>query len=380
MRNATRFILVIYICTGFGYSASAQTNIYDTVRVSRFTKAGSPYIIHGTVSVVRDLVIDPGVVVRGENEGSFSFDDATLRAVGAIGDSIVFRSLGIINLGGCDRNWVMNYCTFTEKSGIHLYCAPPRSDTIAHCSFRGSLNGMRLFAQSQNSQTQVLILSCVFTDKPTGLVIDAMGGSHALIRIEDNLFSGNQVGLDLFYCDAQIFNNRFLNQTVQSIHVVSVIGNVVTIGGAPDRCNTIDAEVDFNCSPGMTLDARYNYWGTNDTAVIAHTMLQSSQGTIQYLPITNDYCQPVTGIEIPTGTLPLDVRVYPNPATAESTIQVTGRAAVPVQYELYDLGGALLWYRTTDAVSPAFPVMPPGVYFLRARQGEAFGYTKVAVK
>ncbi len=123
--------------------------------------------------------------------------------------------------------------------------------------------------------------------------------------------------------------------------------------------------------------------GTTDSSLV---MTQDGEYFLQTMYF--DTCTAVSGVyrrittavamipEIPA----LDVSVFPNPAGTGSIIRVGGASLQPVRYELYDLNGALVWYKETDEMSPAFPAMPPGVYLLRARQGEAFGYAKVSVK
>jgi len=137
MKNKIFFILSWGIFTIS--IVSAQTIIPGGNVSGTWTAAGSPYNVHGNITVHTDstLTIEPSAVVNFE--GSYTFNvNGFLQAIGTVTDSIHFTAgttWGGITFTNAPDSSHLDYCTITDcQSGIGagIYCINS-NPIITHC-------------------------------------------------------------------------------------------------------------------------------------------------------------------------------------------------------------------------------------------------------
>src|SRR6185295_4838485 len=102
-------------------SLNAQTNVSGGVYTNTiWTKANSPYIVTDTVVVFPGvtLTIEPGVVVKFDDDIVLEIRQSTLIALGNSNDSITFTSNSVIPMAGIWKGIYLN-----DPAGISTdYC------------------------------------------------------------------------------------------------------------------------------------------------------------------------------------------------------------------------------------------------------------------
>ncbi|HKR06359.1 MAG TPA: hypothetical protein VJY62_17120, partial [Bacteroidia bacterium] len=96
MKISTKKILsTIVLVTGIFFALNAQTNVSGGIFANTtWTLAGSPYIVIDTTVVFPGvtLTIEPGVVVKFDDNMYLEIRQATLISIGTATDSITFTS------------------------------------------------------------------------------------------------------------------------------------------------------------------------------------------------------------------------------------------------------------------------------------------------
>jgi len=92
--NFKKSVLTILLFLIFVPCIFSQTHIYSLEnKNSKWTKSGSPFIVHNDIVLKNNLKIEPGVKVMFDNNAKITIDETgILMAKGAINDSIIFTS------------------------------------------------------------------------------------------------------------------------------------------------------------------------------------------------------------------------------------------------------------------------------------------------
>src|SRR5436190_9708973 len=94
-KNIQKFLSAVILIAAISLSVNAQTNVSGGIYANTtWTLANSPYIVVDTVVVFPGvtLTIEPGVVVKFDNNKRIEVRQAALIAQGTIVDSITFTS------------------------------------------------------------------------------------------------------------------------------------------------------------------------------------------------------------------------------------------------------------------------------------------------
>jgi hypothetical protein len=183
-----------------GLTTYAQTNVSGGIYANTtWTLAGSPYIVVDTVVVFPGvtLTIDPGVVVKFDNNKRLDIREATLIAEGTITDSIKFTSnasvptpgvysgLHYINLSLQRYHSQFNYCSF-EYANLGISANSDNdSITIKNSIFINNNIGIGFIYS-----TLLLIDSCSFKYNNYGVK-----GYNYGIQMSNSIITNNQNGI-----------------------------------------------------------------------------------------------------------------------------------------------------------------------------------------
>lgn len=172
-------LLFLFVCLCTFAAAKAQTNVSGGIYSNTtWTLANSPYIVTDTVVVFPGvtLTIEPGVVVKFDNNIRLEIRQATLIAQGTITDSITFTSnattpaLG--DWSGIFLNYdpiimTFNYCNFKYASSAIIKDISGASIYINHSNFDSNGSGIGI-APPANNVNQVYIDSSNFINNIYG--------------------------------------------------------------------------------------------------------------------------------------------------------------------------------------------------------------------
>lgn len=235
-------------CVGFlsifAGTASADTSLerYITEDMT-LTKANSPYTAGDGVWVNRGvtLTIEPGVTVYlnlADYDSELFIVEGILKAIGTEEERIVFSDnpesftwqwvAMVLRDSTSAEGTVLKYCTFTHvQTAIICENVAP---IISHCTFQ-YVEGVS--------------------------VKIARGNSGLVPEISFNDFKGGgSVGIQILATSALIEHNIFYSFPVS-----------VSIGGDANpvlHYNIFNGSVGSRSGTPNLIDARYNYWGTND--------------------------------------------------------------------------------------------------------------------
>lgn len=195
MKKKSTITLVLII---FCFGLHAQTNIPDKSQVSGvWTKANSPYIVNGLVTVPEgeELTIEPGVKIEFKVGSEFdihseNFDVGMIKiagkltAIGDLNDSIYFDRQG--NTG----SWGVLEFNSTIDTSMLKYCVIKHSESVIYSTVLGSSdNGIGAITVRKN--VNVYINSCKISNSNTGIFIKANNSI-----VENSAIANNKVGIN----------------------------------------------------------------------------------------------------------------------------------------------------------------------------------------
>ncbi|MFH1321893.1 MAG: T9SS type A sorting domain-containing protein [Bacteroidota bacterium] len=344
MKNKMKlFLWSIYTLTIISLTTQAQTNVSGGIYTNTtWTLANSPYIVVDTVVVFPGvtLTIEPGVIVKFENNKRLEIREARIIANGTNSDSITFTSNALapnpgiwsgLYLNSCTITSEFNYCVFQYADmGLYLYYAT--GGIIAkNSNFINNNIGLKEFGW----YGYTLIDTCNFTYNTCGL------SNVALTTLNYCNISNNQTGLEA-YTGTTSSRNKIANCTIDSNSVDglttlfgdTVINCIIRYNGTGIRtetdgyfygryctismntiennnigiwmgsytdiihcnkiCNNTMYNLYYGATSGDNTDISYNYWCTTDSAIVASTVYDGydniSLSLAQFMPIDTLQC------------------------------------------------------------------------------------------
>ena len=213
----------------------AQTNISGGTVSGTWTLAGSPYLIHGSISIPNDstLNIQPGVTVKFQGKYKLLVQGRLL-AIGSVIDTIIFTTDSTTN------GW----------RGIRFETTTTNNDTskIKYCKLEygnigsggNELYGGDLFL---NNFSKVVISNCHITNGK-GFYGSGIYCRHSSPNISNCHI--NSCGGDVIYCDTSgnpIFSNNIISYNIQGPGIYcahsspTITNNTISHNGGYGICN-----------------------------------------------------------------------------------------------------------------------------------------------
>lgn len=264
------------------------------------------------------LAFDPGTILQLGYSGSFGGD---LWAEGNADSVIIFKPYNDL-AGGWDGiyftdyndNWggtsSLKYCNIEKAANYNILAEGSGQPFMEHCVLTGSTgNGLKL------TNTTITIRNCTFTEN----------GSYG-IQLEGS--SAPTIGNNAQYT-CNMFNNT----------------------GYEVYNNTAN-----------NINARYNYWGTGDSAMIASRIYDKYDNTAKGIVYFGDFAQ-VPSIPEPTMILSGDVWY------ANTTMTQLDGASM----QIFDFGGSPIANTVTNGLGHyAFPSISSGNYTMEITPSNAW--------
>ena len=300
MKNSMKKILLtVILLTVISFGINGQTYVSGGIYSNTvWTLANSPYIVTDTVVVFPGvtLTIQPGVVVKFDNNVRLEIRQATLLAQGTLTDSITFTSNSVtpfpgiwdaVCLNGVNANMTAYYCNF-YYAAVGIYCCNNYYETVIvkHSNFKFNIIGLE-----NDFGSNALIDTCNFSyNTDIGLV----GDGNTLNYCH---FSNNQNGIA---GHANIIRNTRVEsssnvgiQPVAGSSVGSIIDNCVVVnnqygivswGGEWPMGRILNSRIDSNSVAGIMLygylkgDTVFNCQITNNGIGILDTTCMGCYG------------------------------------------------------------------------------------------------------
>jgi len=218
MKNPIKKILAsIILLTAFSLAVKAQsTNVSGGIYSNTtWTLANSPYIVTDTVVVFPGvtLTIEPGVVVKFDDDVRLEIRQASIIAQGTVADSITFTSNAASPTAGIWSEILLNDCP---------------NITFNHCSFRYATTAIRSYNVSVNGI--LIVKNSNFNNNSYG--IDRAGNNDEILvdtcNFNNNIIYGigsdSQFGGIINYCNFT-FNQIGIQRFGDGANYSSIIKN-----------------------------------------------------------------------------------------------------------------------------------------------------------
>ncbi len=320
--------------------AASPTTVSTNIAIdTAWSASGSPYTVTGSIQVQSGvtLTIEPGTEIR--------FDSGHLEILGKLyargtaAHPITFRSnaaspflgawTGIRFIGSEADDSLLEYCII-EHATTGVYCQDS-SPEISHCDIVGQqVNAYAYYYGIRLLRSNAHIHHCDISD----FVNDSNYLSRAVYMresspvVEYNDILNSEYGIEIYYGGTpQIIHNKIenfrysgilCNGEYRSVNApFPIINNniIQTIHSSSDTWNLNVrryASSSSTTDPSLVIDARNNYWGTDDPAEITAAIHQWPRYTLAdpsvdfrgFLDAPNGNAVP--GHFIPSGKLPSD--------------------------------------------------------------------------
>jgi len=334
-----RFLFLVMLLTVVFYTAKAQTPVSGGIYANTtWTAALSPYIVTDTVVVFPGvtLTIEPGVVVKFNNNARLEIRQSSLISQGTATDSITFTSNaaspipriwnGIFLVGG-NLTSKFNYCNFFYAD-TSFYSFDYNSTTVIiknsnfwyngigigyphnidllvdSCNFRNNFSGIDAY------YSKIRLTNSIITNNQNG-ILSPQGGTFIHCIIDSNSVVGiltqgedsiinceikyNGIGL---YDTWNSYHNFFFQNTIENNNIgikmnfqygiVNIYQNLY--------CNKICNNTTYDLYNNSTynISMANNYWCTTDSATIASHIYDgydnANLGLINFMPIDTSQC------------------------------------------------------------------------------------------
>ncbi|OFX44973.1 MAG: hypothetical protein A2046_14935, partial [Bacteroidetes bacterium GWA2_30_7] len=369
MKNFTKQILTSSIFLLFvSFVVYGQTNVSGGIYSNTtWTLANSPYIVVDTVVVFPGvtLTIEPGVVVKFDDNKRLEIRQAKIIAEGTTNDSITFTSNSLspipgkwatIYLNNAIKLSKFNYCYFKyanwgiyadyasnssdtviiknsnfyyNKEGIHSYWFPLKIDS---CNFIYNTNyGVYGF-------TSTFLNYCFISNNNTGVYFAHYN------KIMNSIIDSNTIkGIYLWYYHDTIVNCQIRNNGIgiydsiydnnnfiyRNIIENNFIG--IKLKGSQENiscnkiCNNTFYDLYSNVVSGSNCIVENNYWCTIDSISTTTRIYDGydniNLGLISFMPLDTLQCYLATQIPI-SEFQNFSISIFPNPASENLTISL----------------------------------------------------------
>jgi len=298
-----KYLLILTITVLTLKVGHTQTNVSGGIfSNATWTLAGSPYIVIDTVVVFPNvtLTIEPGVIVKFDNDIRLEIRQGNLIAIGTTTDSITFTSNSLSPTPGIWGNLFLNrsdaskfnYCNF-RYADQGIYNDQVSNDTLVvkNSNFNDNNYGIYNWSIGSNSTNQ--FDTCNFMNNQIGFRTE-YHQSDAIFNYCN--FSFNQTG----YTTSGYPNNGYLNNCivsnnqnlgVKSAHIISnstITNNQTGISGVQGLTNVISCTVRNNTDGIWGADTvdyctiNNNQYGVNATNIMNSTIDSNSVNGVNY--------------------------------------------------------------------------------------------------
>jgi hypothetical protein len=236
-----------------------------TPQVITWTKANSPHILTGSVTVESGatLLIEPGAIVN--LKGHSITANGKLTAIGTASEPIQFNN-GSITISSLS---VIKQAILNSTSLILLGDGP----IVARNIINGSFSGTGISCKGSNANITGNLISNWETGISAGYS-QMMGSSYDTARIENNLIISNDVGISFSQWLRAWVSNSYAktiqNNTLASNSVGIAVNVNYQLDGDPNKImmNIALINNNFQANNGnihsiLSINATNNWWGTN---------------------------------------------------------------------------------------------------------------------
>lgn len=261
------FLLLTLILLTFKVG-HAQTSVSGGIYTNTtWALAGSPYIVTDTIVVFPNvtLTIEPGVVVKFENDVRLEIRQAKLIAIGTISDSIIFTSNSSSPHPGIWRNIILNgdnatakcsFCSFKyAEIGLHGFANYDDSTFINHSSFYQNIVGLKFefagIAKIESSifnnnlgyglyASKCVINSCTISNNQNGIF------GHSNIITNTRVENSGNIGIE-------VAAGAIVGGIIDGCEIVNNKFGIASWGGELPRGRILNSRIDSNEVAGLML-------------------------------------------------------------------------------------------------------------------------------
>ena len=379
--------LITLLALAFCLNGWAQTNVSGGIfSNTTWSLSGSPYIITDTVVVFPGdtLTIEPGVVVKFNNNQRLEIRQACIIANGTATDSITFTSNSSSPAAG---SWLeiflnqevfskFNYCHFryastaisrsTDNNNHSLNLKNSTFDNNIAALYLTSANYSTSYIDScilKNNTYAVQFLSKIIKMNYCSISHNQIGIDFAFSSVRNSIIDYNSTGININLSDT-VENCAITNNAVglQNLDNTSVCCNVVTcnniennnvgislkINGDSIYNNQICNNTAYNLKYLMTFSSNTNvlnnFWCSTNSVTIASGIYDghnnTNYGLANYIPFASAPCSTYTTKMETINISNLVFSIYPNPSNGSFIVEPTNPTKQTMQ--VYDVTGKMV--------------------------------------
>ncbi len=272
--------------TALGNTTNFRLNEFDAVTL---TLLGSPYITTGQLTIPQNktLTIEPGVIIRFENNTSKIIVNGTLQAIGTSDTKITFTGALTLShwcgleFNSTSQNSALEHTVIERAAGCGIVrrsiMVDGSSITLKNSSFVSGDWKRRIYLKNSNSIIDTVAISGAnnpVDPDATGILIE--GGSPT---ITNSTFSDNHIGIWNKFPSGTptITNNTFTGHT----YPIKLSSSQATLSGNAASNSTYNAILlEGAATTNLTLQADAIPYITDSYTVNAGKTLTIQQGTI----------------------------------------------------------------------------------------------------
>lgn len=366
MKNKLRILTIFLLSIQIGYS---QTYVSGGIFANTiWTQTNSPYIITGDVVVFPgvSLIIQPGVIIKFEDNIKMEIRQSSLIAEGNVINPIVFTSNNLNPYKGIWRYIEVNQSTNIQIRNCEFRYANTaltgqgNSLSVVSSTFTDNIMGMdaqsnnyiridsSTFRNNKTGQSlqpgySMSITNCAYLKNETGLyaqsgcsVINCVIDSNSVygllkhmscndtIRDNEIKYNGTGIANDYSGCGGTVYIH---NNEIENNSVGILLDNMGGVQEFNIYNNSVCANSTYNFQNLTTfnINAANNCWCSNDLSYIQSTIYDAydkiSYGIVTYYPIDTVLC-PVYLTGVANDTKHKTYNFYPNPFKTKAKLQL----------------------------------------------------------